>query len=100
MAIAGVTPDGKPSINIKFDSVSFDSKGNVILSGITNENDKSTKMPDKIMIPAEDYATIDKIVNTLQQDYGIAPKSITLDKLMNGFPQGNNAAFGGVKFNG
>ena len=100
MAIAGVTPDGKPSINIKFDSVSFDSKNNVILSGITNENDKSTKMPDKIMIPAEDYATIDKIVNTLQQDYGIAPKSITLDKLMNGFPQGNNAAFGGVKFNG
>jgi hypothetical protein len=56
-------------------------------------------MPDKIMIPAEDYATIDKIVKTLQQDYGIAPNSITLDKLTKGFPQGDNAAFGGAKFN-
>lgn len=99
MAIAGVEPDGTPNVDLKFSSIVFDSKGNVILKGLKNENDKSTKMPNILMIPSTDYETIDLIVKTLQKDYGIAPNSITLDKLMNGFPQGNNSAFGDVKFN-
>lgn len=93
--VAGLSVDGAPTIDLQFDSIHFVSDGSVVLKGLVNTTDKSTQMPDQLLIPASDQDTISVLASILQTEYG--PQA-TLENLRKGFPQ-QNTSFGDIKFN-